>query len=80
MNNRVDSMVPDRSNLTENAALNVFLKHSALHSLRIPLAFLFAFPKHSSNAFPVGLLLSSTVPFNVSYSSWKKLSIYWKKK
>ena len=32
-----------------------------LRSLSIPFAFLFAFPKHSGNAFPVRLLLSGTV-------------------
>ena len=31
--------VPDRRNLTENAALNAFLKRSALRSLSVPLAF-----------------------------------------
>ena len=61
------STVPDRSNLTENAALNMFLKHSALHSLSITLAFLLAFPKRSSNMFPVRLhvLLYGTVHVNI---------------
>ena len=39
--------VPDRRNLTENAAVNAFLKRSALHSLSIPFAFLKRSPLRS---------------------------------